>query len=54
MPAPVYDSELLDALAKVFAEAALDQLIRDMDSEAKPGEQFDDDLRPVMDAKAGA
>lgn len=42
MSLPAYNPELMHALAKVFAEAALDQLIRDMDSQAQPGELVDE------------
>jgi hypothetical protein len=34
MALPAYDPEQLNALARVFAEAALDELIRDADDQA--------------------
>jgi hypothetical protein len=50
MPALVYSHELMDALARVFAEAALNQLIREIDSEVGLAEQ----QRPVTtDTEAG-
>lgn len=49
MPAPAYNPALMDELARALAQAALDELIRDMLCENRSGERIDDapaDERP--------
>jgi hypothetical protein len=42
MPRSAYTSDQLDALAQVFAQAALDELIRDVVCESRSSEQIDE------------
>jgi hypothetical protein len=53
MSLPVYKPEQLDALARVFAAAALHQLIREFDLEVRPDEPAAEQRRPLPDAKYG-
>lgn len=52
MKTPTYDPEMLDDLARVFAKAALDQLIQEMYADTSECERSND-THPAIEAETG-